>query len=101
MYKKSDINRKMLLEHLSEGFCKVQFRKSTTGRFRSLTCTLNQKKIPSKYAKSVAKTFETAEDPNLLPVYDIISGQWKSFFINNAMYMYTEAELRGKKKKKT
>jgi hypothetical protein len=100
MIKGSNVNRKLLIEHLSQGTCKVQFRKATNGRYRSLYCTLNSKQIPGKYQQSVAKTIEGGEDPNLMPVFDIVSRDWKSFYINNILYMYTEDELKGKKTKK-
>lgn len=98
MLKGKEINRQVLLEHLSQGFCKIQFRKATNGRFRSVYGTLNLKNIPAKYTKSVKKTMQEADDPNLLPVFDMVSGDWKSFYISNVLYVTTEEELRGKKK---
>jgi hypothetical protein len=99
MLKGSEINRENLLSLLSEGFCKIQFRKATNGRFRSLICTLDQKSIPAKHAKSVAETIKGGDDPSLMPVFDVISKDWKSFYIPNILYLYTEDELRGNKSK--
>ena len=101
MLKGKEINRKALLEYLSQGFCKIQFRKATNGRFRSVFGTLNMKNIPAKYTKSVEKTIKGTDDPDLLPVFDMVAGDWKSFYISNVLYVTTEEELRGKKKKNT
>ena len=101
MLKGKEINRKALLEYLSQGFCKIQFRKATNGRFRSVFGTLNRKNVPAKYTKSVEKTIKGTDDPDLLPVFDMVAGDWKSFYISNVMYLTTEEELRGKKKKNT
>jgi len=97
MIKGEDINRKNLVEHLSKGFCKVQFRKQTTGRFRSLTCTLDPKQIPTKYAKALTESLSGGPNPDLLPVFDVVSRSWKSFYIPNVLYFYTEENMRGKK----
>lgn len=99
MLRGKEINRKTLLEHLSQGFCKIQFRKATNGRFRSVFGTLNLKNIPAKYTKSVKETFSGEGNTDLLPVFDMVSGDWKSFYISNVLYVTTEEELRGKKKK--
>jgi hypothetical protein len=93
------INRESLVEHLTKGFCKVQFRKQTNGRFRSLVCTLDTKQIPAKYYDGVAKSIGGEGDPNLLPVFDVVSRDWKSFYIPNVLYFHTEDELRGNKQK--
>lgn len=95
MFKGKDISRESLIESLTKGFCKVQFRKQTNGRFRSLICTLDSKQIPAKYMDGVAKTIEGGEDANLLPVFDLVSRDWKSFYIPNVLYFHTEEQLRG------
>lgn len=94
-----NLNREMMMDLLQQGFCRIHFRKSTNGRFRSIFGTLDVKKVPGKYTQSVLKTFKKAEDPNLIPCFDIISGQWKSFYISNVLNVKTEDEMRGKKKK--
>jgi hypothetical protein len=99
MLRGKEINRKMLIDLLTEGFCKIQFRKATNGRFRSVFGTLDRNKIPAKYTDSIKKTLNGGDDPNLLPVYDMVSGDWKSFYISNVLFLRTEEELRGKKKK--
>jgi hypothetical protein len=98
MIRGKNLNREMLLELLNSGFCKIQFRKSTNGRYRSLFCTLDKKKIPAKHYKSVDKTFGKVDDQNLMPVFDLTERDWKSFYISNVMYLHTEEELKGKKK---
>lgn len=95
MIKGNDITRQALVDHLTKGFCKVQFRKQSTGRFRSLVCTLNPNQIPAKYAKGAVKSVSGGENPDLLPVFDMVSRDWKSFYIKNVLYFQTEDELRG------
>lgn len=101
MIKGSDISRESLLNELSKGFCKVQFRKVSSGQYRSLVCTLDHTKIPAKHKKSIVKTLAGGDDPDLLPVFDMVSRDWKSFYISNVMYMYTEQDLTAKNEKKT
>ena len=101
MIKGREITRNTLIEHLTKGFCKVQFRKQTNGQFRSLVCTLDTKQMPSKFAKSVAQTISGGDNPSLLPVFDVVSRDWKSFYIPNVQYFYTEDELRGNRGAKT
>jgi hypothetical protein len=62
-----------------------------------MVCTLNTKEIPGKYAKGVEKTVSGSDDPTLLPVFDVVERDWKSFYIPNVLYFYTEDELRGNK----
>lgn len=101
MIKASQIDRNTLLEELNKGFCKVQFRKVTNGQYRTLVCTLDKTKIPARYTKSIAGALSGSDDPDLLPVFDLVSKQWKSFYISNVLYMYTEEELTAKNEKKT
>lgn len=101
MLKASQIDRNSLVSELNKGFCKVQFRKVTNGQYRTLICTLDHTKIPAKYTKSAAKAMAGSDDPDLLPVFDLVSKTWKSFYISNVLYMYTEEELRAKNEKKT
>jgi hypothetical protein len=101
MIKGSQINRQTLLEQLSKGFCKVQFRKVSSGQYRSLVCTLDHTKIPAKHKKSIVNTLNGGDDPDLLPVFDMVSRGWKSFYISNVLYMYTEDDLTAKNDKKT
>lgn len=95
MIKGDEITRDRLIEHLSRGFCKVQFRKQTDGRFRSMVCTLNPKEIPGKHAKGIEKSIDGSDNPNVLPVFDVVARDWRSFHIPNVLYFYTEDEMRG------
>ena len=101
MIKGNEITRDSLIEHLSRGFCKVQFRKQTDGRFRSMVCTLNPREIPGKYAKGIAKSIGESENPSILPVFDVVARDWRSFHIPNVLYFYTEDEMRGNRSNKS
>lgn len=97
MIKGDEITRENLINHLTKGFCKVQFRKQTDGRFRSLICTLDSKQIPGKFAKNLVNTLDEKNKTDLLPVFDIVERDWKSFYIPNVLYFHTEDHLRGSK----
>lgn len=89
------INRNIIIESLLKGTCKVVFRKVTDGRFRAMYCTLKEEKLPndtSKYIRRI-KSPSQEDDIDLLPVYDIIKRDWRSFRIQNIEYFYDTKEL--------
>jgi len=95
MIRGSNLNRDLTLRYLSEGVCKVYFKKVTDGRFRSLYCTLGQKILPrqeQRYLQNIFSPFNN-RDLDLIPVYDIVDGEWKSFRISNVIHLYTAIEL--------
>ena len=72
--------------------------KDNSSRF--LLCTLNPKDIPSNYSSSITKIIDPSAnltnppiDEDLLPVWDISDGKWKSFRISRAFIFKTEDEL--------
>jgi len=98
MLSKSQLNRDNLLTFLSQGICKVYFRKVTNGRYRSLYCSLNPRIMKSKYRDSLSEIFSPfTKDLDLIPVYDIIEKSWKSFRISSVLYFYTPEELQESK----
>lgn len=99
MIRGSSLNRDTVLKYLSEGVCKVYFKKVTNGRFRSLYCTLGQKVLPRqeiKYLQNIFSPFNN-RDLDLVPVYDIVDGEWKSFRITNVIHLYTQSDLMDSK----
>jgi hypothetical protein len=95
MLNQSQLNRDTLLKFLSEGICKVYFRKVTNGRYRSIYCSLNPNLMKSKHRNSLSEIFSPlVNDVDLVPVYDIIEKSWKSFRISTVLYFYTPEELK-------
>jgi hypothetical protein len=89
-----EITREVILSYLSQGVCRVYFRKATNGRFRSLYCTLSPATLPKEYEKYLNEIFSFQNRIlDLIPVYDIIDKEWKSFYIQNVLHFYTSDDL--------
>ena len=100
MLSKRDINRDNLIHLLlSEEFIEVVFTKSTTNTIRSMVCSLRSDAIPIRFDKSIKTTLERKND-DILPVWDLIKGEWRSFKISNIISVQTHEDLVTKKKTK-
>lgn len=89
------VNREVVVKSLLKGTCKVVFRKVTDGRFRAMYCTLDRKSLPNntgRYIKNIMMP-SSEEDLDLVPVYDIIKRDWRSFRLQNVEYFYDTKEL--------
>ena len=94
MLRSEDLERNTILENLTKGICKVVFRKIKDGRFRSMLCTLNPDYVPSKYEDGIMKVLRSDDDDlDLLPVFDIIKKDWRSFRIRTIELFYTPEDL--------
>jgi hypothetical protein len=71
----------ILLEMLS-GVCTVFFIKKTTGSSRKLTCTLQEKYIPSTQKKT-RQNFFSPMAGDRIGVWDLNQRTWKSFYMSN------------------
>ena len=79
-----EINRGTLLDLLSkEEYLKILFKKSTTQTMRTMICTLYGDSIPTSFAKSIEATINQNDNLDILPVWDVIKGKWRSFHISN------------------
>ena len=79
-----EINRGTLLDLLSkEEYLKILFKKSTTQTMRTMICTLYGDSIPTSFAKSIEATIKQNDNLDILPVWDVIKGKWRSFHISN------------------
>jgi len=79
-----DINRGTLLDLLlKEEYLKILFKKSTTQTMRTMICTLYGDSIPTSFAKSIQATINQNDNLDILPVWDVIKGKWRSFNISN------------------
>lgn len=84
MLDNKDINRSNLLKLLlQEEYLKILFKKSTTQTMRTMICTLYGNSIPTSFAKSIEATIKQNDNLDILPVWDIIKGKWRSFHISN------------------
>ena len=79
-----EINRGTLLDLLSkEEYLKILFKKSTSQTMRTMICTLYGDSIPTSFAKSIEATINQNDNLDILPVWDVIKGKWRSFHISN------------------
>lgn len=88
----SDLTKPIMQKLLSEGICQVTFRK-VNKTVRVLFCTLNPNYLPNKYLKSLGEALSFQESRDILPVWDISHGSWKSFKISNVIAFYSQDEL--------
>lgn len=95
MTTKQKINRSVLLDSLSKGICKVVFRKVTNGQYRSMYCTLETKSLARNSKRYLPRIFKPLQEDDLdiLPVFDIIKRDWRSFRIQTVEYFYNTEEL--------
>ncbi len=98
-----DINRSTLLEILSKGKCKVVFNK-VDNTVRTMVCTLKPDFLPGKYESYPEKIQSSGENPEIIPVWDVEKGDWRSFKISKIIRASTIDETEEKnnsdKKKK-
>jgi len=86
--------REDLLKYLMEGICQVSFIKVKDGSYRAIYCTLNLGFIPKQFENSVKNTLDKIpEDSDLVPIWDVSEGKWKSFRISKMNYFLTSDEL--------
>ena len=93
--KKSDLTREILINYLIKGICQTSFTKVKDGSNRVIYCTLDANLIPTKFQNSVEKviTEQYVDDPDILPIWDVVEGKWKSFRISKMVYFLTHEEL--------
>ena len=89
----NNIDRQILLKYLSEGICQVSFTKVKDNTNRVLLCTLHASTVPAKFLKSIEMVFNPVEDEDLVPVWDVTDGKWKSFRISKVNSFKTPDEL--------
>lgn len=75
-------NKETITEHLRKGIVDIKFTKKD-GSLRDMRCTLNEKFLPQ-----IEKTEDTKkENANVLAVWDIDNSGWRSFTINNIVFV--------------
>lgn len=100
MLDKKDINRPFLLDLLSKHpDIKITFKK-INGATRTIHCTLMESAVSANHQKSLMNVFAQRENLNIIPVWDIIEGTWKSFRIENILSVDDPSDESEKEKPK-
>ena len=101
MLSDKEINRSNLLKLLlQEEYLKILFKKSTTQTMRTMICTLYGDSIPTSFAKSIEATIKQNDNLDILPVWDVIKGKWRSFHISNIISVDIVEKQEKKKEEK-
>jgi hypothetical protein len=80
---KENLNRKTIIDFLKKKKCKVTFNKVKDNTSRTILATLNPSDLPERFNLSLDKVFnEDPSDSDVVPVWDVIEGAWKSFRIS-------------------
>lgn len=88
------LDRESLINFLVKGICQVSFIKIKDGTNRSIYCTLNYSFIPKQFENSLDSVItKTPNDPDLMPIWDVVDGKWKSFRISKMNFFITSDEL--------
>jgi hypothetical protein len=88
------VEREVLLKYLTEGICQISFTKVKDNTNRVLYCTLEPGLVPAQYTRTIEKLLsDTTMDRDLIPVWDVVDGKWKSFKISKLIYFLTSDEL--------
>ena len=89
----NNLTRQILLQHLAEGICQVTFTKVKDNTTRVLLCTLEVSTLPQKFLNTIQEVYKQAVDEDLVPVWDVVDGKWKSFRISKVIDFRTPDEL--------
>lgn len=88
------VEREVLLKYLTEGICQISFTKVKDNTNRVLYCTLAFGLVPAQYTRTIEKLLvDSSMDRDLIPVWDVVDGKWKSFRISKLIYFLTSDEL--------
>ena len=72
------VDKEQIVSALKIGACTVTFEKKD-GALRKMKCTLNSQLIPTLEIDEGRVRRTRAENPDVLPVYDIEAAGWRSF----------------------
>lgn len=76
-----------VLEHLQTHVCQVFFRKKLNGKYRSIKCTREFSKLPVRYKSlSADEILNPHGILDLIPVWEIVTKDWKSFYYDSIIY---------------
>lgn len=95
-----NVNSKKIayIHELSLGICKILFRKQTNGRFRAIYGTLNKSIVPGNHQRTLINALKSRENAEIIPIYDVKEGKWKSFYLKNVISFTTTDKLKTNKR---
>ena len=89
-----NLDRESLINFLIKGICQVSFIKVKDGSSRAIYCTLNYGFIPKQYEKSLDNLLKNQpDDPDIMPIWDVVDGKWKSFRMSKMNFFVTSDDL--------
>lgn len=95
----NQVDRITLLKEMLKGICQVSFIKVKDASNRVIYCTLNAGFIPTQFEKSIEKIFsQQPADPDIIPIWDVTEGKWKSFRLSKMNFFLTSDELQSENK---
>jgi hypothetical protein len=71
-------DKERILSSLRSRACTVTFEKKD-GSIRKMNCTLSKELMPNLETDNPQEKRKRAENPEVLPVYDLESNGWRSF----------------------
>lgn len=93
------LDRELLINFLVKGICQVSFIKVKDGTNRAIYCTLNYSFIPKQFEQSLEKVIkDQPADPDIMPIWDVVDGKWKSFRISKLNFFINSDELESENK---
>lgn len=93
------LDRELLINFLVKGICQVSFIKVKDGSNRAIYCTLDYGFIPKQFEQSLEKVItQQPADPDIMPIWDVVEGKWKSFRISKMNFFITSDELQDENK---
>lgn len=93
------LDRELLINFLVKGICQVSFIKVKDGSNRAIYCTLDYGFIPKQFERSLEKVItQQPADPDIMPIWDVVEGKWKSFRISKMNFFITSDELEDENK---
>jgi len=66
---------------------------------RTIYCTLVQGFLPAKYEQSIQKIYTEPSGDDIIPIWDMAEGKWKSFKLSRLTLFVTADELVKENKK--
>ncbi|HCT53351.1 MAG TPA: hypothetical protein DF712_12935 [Balneola sp.] len=82
-----------ILNLLLSGEVRIVFRKKTNGLLRNLLATLNKDSIPPEQYSTLASVLQNTSS-DLIVVWDIESNDWRSFYLNTVVDMFTTEQKK-------
>jgi len=99
MFTKKDLNRPFILELLTKyPNVKIIFKK-INGSVRTLHGTLMASEVSTNHQKALSRVYAQQENLNIIPVWDVIAGGWRSFRLENVISIEEPEEMKQEKKK--